>query len=86
MRSGPTGHRHLQHRRRRVFSLDTFSDTVNIATGVSILTRRLATVFGPLEAFLKTTSLDVRQRLGTGYASRLERAGADADDTLRLAR
>jgi Ca2+-transporting ATPase len=30
---------------------------------VSVLTLLLATVFGPLEAFLKTTSLDVRQWL-----------------------
>ena len=50
--------------RRTAFSLDTFSDkTFNIATGVSVLTLVLATVFGPLEAFLKTTSLDVRQWL-----------------------
>jgi Ca2+-transporting ATPase len=50
--------------RRTVFSLDTFSDrTFNIATGVSVLTLLLATVFGPLETFLKTTSLDVRQWL-----------------------
>jgi hypothetical protein len=34
-----------------------------IATGVSILTLLLATVFGPLQAFLKTTSLDARQWL-----------------------
>ena len=50
--------------RRTVFSLDTFSDkTFNIATGVSVLTLFLATVFGPLEAFLKTTHLDVQQWL-----------------------
>jgi Ca2+-transporting ATPase len=50
--------------RRTAFSLDTLSDkTFNIATGVSVLTLLLATVFGPLEAFLKTTSLDVRQWL-----------------------
>ena len=50
--------------RRTAFSLDTFSDkTFNIATGVSVLTLLLATVFGPLEAFLKTTSLDARQWL-----------------------
>jgi P-type Ca2+ transporter type 2C len=47
-----------------VFSLDTFSDSkFVIATGVSILTLLLATVFGPLETFLKTTNLDVRQWL-----------------------
>ena len=50
--------------RRTVFSLDTFSDSkFVIATGVSILTLLLSTVFGPLETFLKTTSLDVRQWL-----------------------
>ena len=50
--------------RRTVFSLDTFADrTFNIATGVSVLTLILATVFGPLQAFLKTTSLDVQQWL-----------------------
>jgi magnesium-transporting ATPase (P-type) len=46
------------------FSLDTFSDSkFVIATGVSILTLLMTTVFGPLQAFLKTTSLDVRQWL-----------------------
>jgi Ca2+-transporting ATPase len=34
-----------------------------IATGVSVLTLLLTTVFGPLQKFLKTTSLDVRQWL-----------------------
>ena len=44
--------------------LDTFADrTFVIWTGVSILTLILATVFGPLQAFLKTTSLDGRQWL-----------------------
>jgi Ca2+-transporting ATPase len=48
--------------RRTVFSLDTFSDAkFLIATGVSIVTLILTTVFGPLQTFLKTTSLDVRQ-------------------------
>jgi Ca2+-transporting ATPase len=48
--------------RRTAFSLDTFSDAkFVIATGVSILTLLLTTVFGPLQKFLKTTSLDVRQ-------------------------
>jgi P-type Ca2+ transporter type 2C len=48
--------------RRTVFSLDTFSDSkFVIATGVSVLTLLLTTVFGPLQAFLSTTSLDVRQ-------------------------
>jgi len=50
--------------RRTVFSLDTFSDSkFVIATGVSVLTLLLTTVFGPLQRFLKTTSLDVRQWL-----------------------
>jgi Ca2+-transporting ATPase len=50
--------------RRTVFSLDTFADAkFLIATGVSILTLLLTTVFGPLQTFLKTTSLDVRQWL-----------------------
>jgi Ca2+-transporting ATPase len=50
--------------RRTAFSLDTFSDAkFVIATGVSIVTLLLTTVFGPLEAFLKTTPLDVRQWL-----------------------
>jgi Ca2+-transporting ATPase len=50
--------------RRTVFSLDTFSDSkFVIATGVSIVTLLLTTVFGPLQAFLKTTALDIRQWL-----------------------
>jgi magnesium-transporting ATPase (P-type) len=50
--------------RRTAFSLDTFSDSkFVIATGVSVLTLLLTTVFGPLQALLKTTSLDVRQWL-----------------------
>jgi Ca2+-transporting ATPase len=50
--------------RRTVFSLDTFSDSkFVIATGVSVLTLLLTTVFGPLQTFLKTTSLDVQQWL-----------------------
>jgi Ca2+-transporting ATPase len=50
--------------RRTVFTLDTFSDkTFNIATGVSVLTLILATVFGPFQGFLKTTSLDIQQWL-----------------------
>jgi Ca2+-transporting ATPase len=48
--------------RRTAFSLDTFSDAkFVIATVVSVLTLLLTTVFGPLQALLKTTSLDVRQ-------------------------
>jgi Ca2+-transporting ATPase len=47
--------------RRTVFSLDTFSDkTFNIATGASVLTLILATMFGPLEQFLDTTTINVR--------------------------
>src|SRR5689334_14909628 len=50
--------------RRTVFSLDTFSDrTFNIATIASVLTLILATVLGPLEKLLETTSLDVQQWL-----------------------
>ena len=50
--------------RRTVFSLDTFSDkTFNIATGVSVLTLILATVLGPLQKLLETTSLDIQQWL-----------------------
>ena len=50
--------------RKTVFSLDTVADkTFNIVTGVSVATLFLATVFGPFEAFLKTTHLDVRQWL-----------------------
>jgi Ca2+-transporting ATPase len=49
---------------RTVFSLDTFSDAkFLIATGVSIVTLLLTTVFDPLQTLLKTTSLDVRQWL-----------------------
>jgi P-type Ca2+ transporter type 2C len=48
--------------RRTAFSLDTFSDAkFVVATAVSILTLLLTTVFGPLQTFLTTTSLDVRQ-------------------------
>jgi P-type Ca2+ transporter type 2C len=49
---------------KTVFSLDTLSDKIFIkACGVSILTIILATVFGPLQRFLDTTGLDVRQWL-----------------------
>ena len=49
---------------RTVFSLDTFADgKFNIATIASVLTLILATVFGPLEKLLETTSLDVQQWL-----------------------
>jgi Ca2+-transporting ATPase len=42
--------------RRTVFSLDTFADkTFTIATAASVGTLFLATVFGPFQAFLKTT-------------------------------
>ena len=50
--------------RRTVFSLDTFADAkFLIATGVSVVTLLLTTVFSPLQSFLNTTSLDVRQWL-----------------------
>ncbi len=46
------------------FSLDTISDkTFLISTGLSFLILVLATVLGPLQVFLKTTRLDVRQWL-----------------------
>jgi Ca2+-transporting ATPase len=48
--------------RRTIFSLDTFADrTFVLATAVSALAILLATVFGPLQALLDTTKLDVRQ-------------------------
>ena len=44
-----------------MFSLDTFADrTFLLATGASILTLILATVFQPLRAFLNTTTIDGR--------------------------
>jgi P-type Ca2+ transporter type 2C len=47
-----------------VIGVGTFADrTFVIWTGVSILTLILATVLGPLQTFLKTTSLDGRQWL-----------------------
>jgi Ca2+-transporting ATPase len=50
--------------RQSVFSLDTFSDhKFVVATGISLLSIILATVLAPFQAFLKTTSLDVRQWL-----------------------
>jgi Ca2+-transporting ATPase len=49
---------------KTVFSLDTFADKrLNIATGASVLTLILATVFGPLQSLLKTTGLDLQQWL-----------------------
>lgn len=50
--------------RRSVFSLDTFSDkTFLVITGTSLLTLFLATVFGPLQAFLTMTNLSIQQWL-----------------------
>jgi Ca2+-transporting ATPase len=50
--------------RRTAFTLDTISDkTFNKATGISILTLILATVLGPLQAFLDTVSLSLQQWL-----------------------
>ena len=47
-----------------MFTIDTFSDkTFNVTTGLSVLTLILATVFGPFQALLKTTPLDVQQWL-----------------------
>jgi Ca2+-transporting ATPase len=50
--------------RRTAFSLDTLSDKTFVkATGISALTLIGATVLGPLQAFLDTTSLTVQQWL-----------------------
>jgi Ca2+-transporting ATPase len=50
--------------RQTVFSLDTLSDkTLLIATAASAGTLFLATVFGPFQAFLTTTNLDIQQWL-----------------------
>jgi P-type Ca2+ transporter type 2C len=50
--------------RRSVFTLDTFSDkTFAWATGASVLTLILATVLGPFQRLLETTSLDIQQWL-----------------------
>ena len=50
--------------RRTAFTLDTVSDkTFTKATGLSILTLILATVLGPLQAFLDTVGLSVQQWL-----------------------
>jgi P-type Ca2+ transporter type 2C len=49
---------------KTVFSLDTFSDkTFVISTGLSVVAIILATVLGPLQKLLDTTSLDVQQWL-----------------------
>jgi P-type Ca2+ transporter type 2C len=53
--------------RRTIFSLDMFSDkTFLVWTAVSVGTLFLATVFGPFQAFLKTTNLDIQQWLICG--------------------
>ncbi len=50
--------------RRTAFTLDTVSDkTFTRATGLSILTLILATVLGPLQAFLDTVSLSLQEWL-----------------------
>jgi P-type Ca2+ transporter type 2C len=50
--------------RRTMFSLDTFSDRTFLwATLASVATLFLATVFGPFQAFLKTTNLTIQQWL-----------------------
>ena len=50
--------------RRTAFTLDTVSDkTFTKATGLSILTLILATVLGPLQAFLDTVGLSLQQWL-----------------------
>ena len=49
---------------RTVFSLDTVSDkTLVRSTAASVVTLILTTVFGPLQAFLQTVSLDLGQWL-----------------------
>jgi hypothetical protein len=62
---GRTGaYRSDRDERRTADGLDTFSDSkFVIATGVSVLALLLTTVLGPLQAFLKITSLDARQWL-----------------------
>ena len=50
--------------RRTAFTLDTLSDKTFVnATGISVLTLIAATVLGPLQAFLDTTSLTFQQWL-----------------------
>ena len=50
--------------RRTAFTLDTVSDkTFASATGISVLTLIVATVLGPLQAFLDTVSLTFQQWL-----------------------
>jgi P-type Ca2+ transporter type 2C len=50
--------------RRTAFTLDTFKDpTFNKATLLSVITLILATILGPLQAFLDTTSLNMQQWL-----------------------
>ncbi|HEX5402647.1 MAG TPA: cation-transporting P-type ATPase [Pseudonocardiaceae bacterium] len=50
--------------RRTQFTLDTVADRwLAVATGASVLTLVLATVLGPLQEFLETTQLDLRQWL-----------------------
>jgi Ca2+-transporting ATPase len=52
---------------RTMFSLDTFTDRrLNIATGISVLTLILSTVFGPLQSLLDMTNLNIRQWLACG--------------------
>ena len=47
--------------RQTMFSLDTFADrTFLLATGASIITLVLATVFDPLRRFLDTTAIDAQ--------------------------
>lgn len=46
-------------------NFDMLSDrTFLTATGVSVVVLFLAPVFGPFQAFLKTTNLDIQQWLG----------------------
>jgi P-type Ca2+ transporter type 2C len=52
---------------RTAFSLDTFADkTFTLATGASLLTLILSTVFAPLQAMLDVTNLSIGQWLACG--------------------
>jgi Ca2+-transporting ATPase len=52
---------------RTMFSLETFTDRrLNIATGTSVLTLVLSTMFGPLQNLLDMTNLNIRQWLACG--------------------
>jgi magnesium-transporting ATPase (P-type) len=51
---------------RTAFTLDTLADSTFVkATGISVLTLILATVFGPLQSILDTVNLTIQQWLIT---------------------